>query len=174
MPGLIRDETYSASSCNSSASTVERATSAPRASTSEPSLTAAQKYEGKTTIEAFFWRFGDLAQAGAIYAGLHWLNFGIQQFALINMVLSMLWLMVARQLARGYRNKEQAVSLNHPPRLLRRPRKRALPVGQPFDFSLPLDTFIDPDQGDVLTFTSTPKGLDEPADFVVTVVRQRD
>ena len=62
----------------------------------------------------------------------------------------MLWLMVARQLARGYRNKEQAVSLNHPPRLLRRPRKRALPVGQPFDFSLPLDTFIDPDQGDVL------------------------
>jgi AAA family ATP:ADP antiporter len=121
-------------------------------------LTAAQKYEGKTTIEAFFWRFGDLAQAGAIYAGLHWLNFGIQEFALVNMVLSMVWLAVARRLALGYRDKEQAVSLNHPPRLLRRPRKRALAPGRPFDFSLPMDTFIDPDQGDVLTFTAHSEG----------------
>ncbi len=65
-------------------------------------LTAAQKYEGKTTIEAFFWRFGDLAQAGAIYAGLHWFRFDIEQFALVNMVLSLLWLAVAWQVSRRY------------------------------------------------------------------------
>ena len=33
------------------------------------------KYEGKTAIDTFFWRFGDLIQAGAVYVGLnllHW------------------------------------------------------------------------------------------------------
>jgi AAA family ATP:ADP antiporter len=66
-------------------------------------LSAAKKYEGKTAIEGFFWRFGDLAQAGAIYAGLHWFNFGIMHFALVNMVLSLVWLAVAWQVAKLYR-----------------------------------------------------------------------
>lgn len=73
-------------------------------------LTAAQKYEGKTTIEAFFWRFGDLAQAGAIYAGLHWFDFGITQFALVNMFLSLVWLVVAWQVARNYSRKRTSIS----------------------------------------------------------------
>jgi AAA family ATP:ADP antiporter len=68
-------------------------------------LSAAQKYEGKTTIEAFFWRFGDLAQAGAIYAGLNWFQFGIAQFAAVNIVLSLVWLGVAWQVARSYADK---------------------------------------------------------------------
>jgi AAA family ATP:ADP antiporter len=68
-------------------------------------LSAAQKYEGKTTIEAFFWRFGDLAQAGAIYAGLNWFQFGIAQFAAVNIVLSLIWLGVAWQVARSYADK---------------------------------------------------------------------
>jgi len=29
------------------------------------------KYDGKTAIDTFFWRFGDLIQAGVVYAGLH-------------------------------------------------------------------------------------------------------
>jgi AAA family ATP:ADP antiporter len=65
-------------------------------------LSAAEKYEGKTTIEAFFWRFGDLAQAGAIYAGLNWFQFGIVQFAMVNIVLSLIWLGVAWQVSRNY------------------------------------------------------------------------
>ena len=65
-------------------------------------LTAAKKYEGKTTIEAFFWRFGDLAQAGAIYAGLHWFRFDIEHFALLNMVLSLFWLAVAWRISRRF------------------------------------------------------------------------
>ena len=31
------------------------------------------KYEGKTAIDTFFWRFGDLIQAGVVFAGLNWL-----------------------------------------------------------------------------------------------------
>ncbi|MFC1696633.1 ATP translocase, partial [Pseudomonadota bacterium] len=68
-------------------------------------LPVAHKYEGKTTIEAFFWRFGDLAQAGAIYAGLNWFGFGIAQFAAINMLLALVWLAVAWQVGRIYREK---------------------------------------------------------------------
>ncbi len=74
-------------------------------------LSAAQKYEGKTTIDAFFWRFGDLAQAGAVYAGLHWFQFGVAQFALVNMVLSMVWLWVAWQVAKGYSRKREEIAV---------------------------------------------------------------
>ena len=73
-------------------------------------LSAAHKYEGKTTIEAFFWRFGDLAQAGAIYAGLNWLKFDIAQFAVVNMVLSMVWLGVAWKVGRNYGRKADRIS----------------------------------------------------------------
>jgi AAA family ATP:ADP antiporter len=73
-------------------------------------LSAAEKYEGKTTIEAFFWRFGDLAQAGAVYVGLHWFQFGIAQFALVNMVLSVVWLWVAWQVAKGYSRKREEIA----------------------------------------------------------------
>jgi AAA family ATP:ADP antiporter len=66
-------------------------------------LSAAKKYEGKAAIDGFFWRFGDLVQAGAIYAGLHWFGFGIMQFALLNVVLSLVWLGVAWQVAKLYR-----------------------------------------------------------------------
>lgn len=65
-------------------------------------LPRAHKYEGKTAIEGFFWRFGDLAQAGIIFAGLHWFGFDIQQFAAVNMVLSVAWLAVAWRVSRGF------------------------------------------------------------------------
>lgn len=115
-------------------------------------LSAAQKYEGKTTIEAFFWRFGDLAQAGMIYVGLHWLQFGIGQFALVNAVLSLVWLAVAWQVGKGYRKKDEGLGESLPPRLHHRPRDRILPPGEAFDFALSGNTFVSPYDGDVMTF----------------------
>ena len=38
------------------------------------------KYEGKTAIDTFFWRVGDLIQAGVVFAGLHWLDWTAAQF----------------------------------------------------------------------------------------------
>ena len=117
-------------------------------------LSAAQKYEGKTTIETFFWRFGDLAQAGAIYVGLHWFNFGVVQFALVNMVLSIVWLGVAWLVAREYGNKQEVVGLTSPPHLHHRPRDRFLPPGQEFCFALSGNTFEIPEEGDVMTVSA--------------------
>jgi len=117
-------------------------------------LSAAKKYEGKTTIEAFFWRFGDLAQAGAIYAGLNWFHFGITQFALVNMVLSLIWLGVAWRVGRHYRVRQDVIGDNQPPRLVRHPEERYLAPGDWFEFELPPDTFVDPDEGDVMIVTA--------------------
>lgn len=73
-------------------------------------LSAAKTYEGKTAIEGFFWRFGDLAQAGVIYAGLHWFGWDVQQFATLNVALALLWLAVARRAAAHYGVRQQMVS----------------------------------------------------------------
>lgn len=73
-------------------------------------LSAAKKYEGKTTIEAFFWRFGDLLQAGAIYAGLNWFQFDIKHFAILNMILAVVWFWVAWKISGYYRERRQRIS----------------------------------------------------------------
>lgn len=65
-------------------------------------LPKAEKYEGKISIDTFFWRFGDLAQAAIIYLGLHWLGFEIQHFAFLNVVLALIWVVVAVEISKGY------------------------------------------------------------------------
>jgi AAA family ATP:ADP antiporter len=117
-------------------------------------LTRAKIYEGKTTIEAFFWRFGDLAQAGAIYVGLNWFKFDIEHFAIVNMVLAAVWLWVAWQISRYYTGKESLTRANSPPHLAQPMEDRLLLPQLPFEFRLPQDTFVDPDEGDVLVFTA--------------------
>ena len=42
------------------------------------------KYDGKTAIDTFFWRFGDLIQAVGIFIGLHWLDWEARDFAVVN------------------------------------------------------------------------------------------
>lgn len=73
-------------------------------------LPTAHKYVGKTAIDTFFWRFGDVLQAGIIFVGLNWLDFHGRQFAMLNMVLAAIWLFVAIRLGRefgSYREEEQ-------------------------------------------------------------------
>ncbi|HET8698317.1 MAG TPA: hypothetical protein VFO94_12565, partial [Gammaproteobacteria bacterium] len=63
-------------------------------------LPAAQQYEGKTAIDTFFWRLGDVVQAGLIYAGVTWLGLDVRGFALLNALLAVLWIALAARLAR--------------------------------------------------------------------------
>jgi AAA family ATP:ADP antiporter len=78
-------------------------------------LPRAHKYEGKTAIDGFFWRFGDLVQAGVIFAGLHWFNFDVTQFAALNMVLSMAWLVVAWRISQRFPTlKQRQVGEDYP------------------------------------------------------------
>ena len=63
-------------------------------------LSTKGKYEGKMATDTFFWRFGDLIPAVIVFVGLNWLHFTAQQFALVNMGLSLVWFAIAVQLAR--------------------------------------------------------------------------
>ena len=66
-------------------------------------LPAAQQYQGKTAIDGFFWRLGDVVQAGVVFVGLHWFGFGLADFAVLNLCLAVAWLAIAVGVARHYR-----------------------------------------------------------------------
>ncbi len=69
----------------------------------------AVKYEGKTAIDTFFWRFGDLLQGGVVFVGSSLLGFGVREFSLLNMAFAALWLLVILRLGGAYRRASAAV-----------------------------------------------------------------
>ena len=70
------------------------------------------KYDGKTAIDTFFWRFGDLIQAVGIYVGLNLLVWKSHQFALMNLVLSLVWIWLATVMGRDYTRKTRENMMN--------------------------------------------------------------
>jgi AAA family ATP:ADP antiporter len=113
-----------------------------------------QTYEGKTTIETFFWRFGDLFQAAVVFEGTHYLGMGVVQFALLNMLLAVFWLLAALAIGREYRRLARTNLTNAPPSLTRPiPHVECRP-GERFEHVLPADLFEDTDPGDVLTLSA--------------------
>jgi AAA family ATP:ADP antiporter len=52
------------------------------------------KYKAKAAIDTFFWRAGDVLQAGFVLLGVT-LGFGISAFSAFNLVLVLLWLGLA-------------------------------------------------------------------------------
>ena len=62
--------------------------------------TREQKYKAKVAIDSFFVRAGDVLSAGLVYAGIHWLTFSVTQFAIVNLVLVVVWLVIAFLVAR--------------------------------------------------------------------------
>lgn len=68
-----------------------------------------QKYKAKQAIDSFFVRTGDVLAAGAIYAGTTFLSFGASQFALLNLVLAGVWLVLAVLVGRAYSGKTRAM-----------------------------------------------------------------
>ncbi len=114
--------------------------------------TRSGKYEGKTTIDTFFWRFGDMVQAGAIYAGIHWFGFAAKEFALSNMLLAVILLAVAWLIGNEYtRLMKQNVSVTAPILQQSLPDLSARP-GQPLHHRLDGDSFADADPGDILVY----------------------
>lgn len=118
-------------------------------------LSDAHKFEGKTAVETFFWRLGDLIQGGVIFVGLHWLDFEPQDFALLNMLLAAIWFWVAFRLGQHYKGAADRQLSNQAPMLTRSLAAHLAPAGLPFSFSLPTDSFTDPDPGDVLRVSAT-------------------
>ncbi len=113
---------------------------------------AAEKFDGKTTIDTFFWRFGDILQAGIVFAGLNWLGFGSRDFAIVNAALCVVWIGVAILIGRHYTALSRAETQNTAPVRQHEPDDLLVHPGRPIDHVLPAGTFFDPDPGDVLAF----------------------
>ena len=64
------------------------------------------KYKAKAAIDAFFMRFGDVLQAGVVYAGTT-LGFVVASFAALNLAFTVLWIWLAAVLAREYKKQSQ-------------------------------------------------------------------
>jgi ATP:ADP antiporter, AAA family len=62
-----------------------------------------EKYKAKQAIDTFFVRGGDVLSAAVVFGGTHMLHLSIQQFALANIALTLLWLALAMMIARPVR-----------------------------------------------------------------------
>jgi ATP:ADP antiporter, AAA family len=67
------------------------------------------KYKAKQAIDTFFWRAGDVAQAGIVLVGAQ-LAFGVREYAAINVAFVLLWLGVVVMLYREHRKRELAAA----------------------------------------------------------------
>jgi ATP:ADP antiporter, AAA family len=60
------------------------------------------KYKAKQANDTFFVRFGDVLSAGIVFAGTTWLGFAARQFALVNVALVLVWLVIAVAVGRRF------------------------------------------------------------------------
>lgn len=75
-------------------------------------LTREQKYKAKQVTDAFFWRAGDVLSAAAVFVGTTWLSLRASHFAMLNLALVVLWLIVAWRIGTRYR---RLVATGRPP-----------------------------------------------------------
>ncbi len=68
------------------------------------------KYKAKQANDTFFVRFGDVLSAGVVFAGTTWLGFAARQFALVNVALAAIWLILAVVIGSRYRQLTRAAA----------------------------------------------------------------
>ncbi len=68
------------------------------------------KYKAKQANDTFFVRFGDVLSAGVVFAGTTWLGFAARQFAVVNVVLAVIWLILALAIGSRYRQMTRSAA----------------------------------------------------------------
>jgi AAA family ATP:ADP antiporter len=63
------------------------------------------KYKAKQANDTFFVRFGDVLSAGVVFAGTTWLGFAPREFALVNVALIAIWLVLAIVIGRMFQRQ---------------------------------------------------------------------
>jgi AAA family ATP:ADP antiporter len=77
-------------------------------------LSREAKYKAKAAIDSFFWRFGDVLQAGVVYAGTA-LGFALSACAALNLAFTSIWIVLAAALVRDYKKQSRRRSQqSHP------------------------------------------------------------
>jgi ATP:ADP antiporter, AAA family len=127
-------------------------------------VTREEKYVGKTTIDTFFVRFGDLLQALMVFVVAQWLGMEIGWMIAINLGLAALLLGLGAAIGR-YHHGEIRQNLANMPPVIQAPLPDVyVPAGQMLAFSIPDQAFMDPDPGDSLRYDARrPNGEPLPA-----------
>ncbi|MBV1908909.1 MAG: ATP translocase [Kangiellaceae bacterium] len=110
------------------------------------------KYLGKTTIDTFFFRFGDLLYGGFIYVGTQFFDMSISHFIICNLVLAVVLFILAWKVGHSNILEVQKTQGNSPPEVKALLPNLRMPTGQLSKFSISECTFVDPDIGDALKF----------------------
>ncbi len=113
------------------------------------------KYLGKTTIETFFYRFGDLLYGIFIYIGVQYYDLGVSAFIASNLILAFALFFIAWKVGHYNKIEVQKSQGNSPPELMATIPDLNMPVGTISKFSISECTFVDPDIGDALKFHAT-------------------
>jgi len=113
------------------------------------------KYLGKTTIETFFYRFGDLLYGIFIFTGSQIFELGISAFLLSNLILAMGLLILGWKIGHYNMLEVQKNQGNSPPEVMASIPHLHMPSGELSKFSISEGTFVDPDIGDALKFHAT-------------------
>jgi AAA family ATP:ADP antiporter len=72
------------------------------------------KYKAKQANDTFFVRFGDVLSAGLVFAGTTWFGFASREFALVNVALIAVWLVLAVMIGRLFKGLESKQSSETP------------------------------------------------------------
>jgi AAA family ATP:ADP antiporter len=62
-----------------------------------------EKYKAKQAVDTFFVRAGDVIAAGLVFAGTHWLALDMVGFSGVNVILILVWMVIAWMLLRQYK-----------------------------------------------------------------------
>jgi ATP:ADP antiporter, AAA family len=111
-----------------------------------------EKYVGKTTIDTFFVRFGDLLQALLILLVAQFLGLEIGWIIAINLGLALLLFYLGTAIGRYHRDEIRHQLENMPPVISAPLPDVYVPAGQVLVFSVPDEAFMDPDPGDTLRY----------------------
>jgi AAA family ATP:ADP antiporter len=109
------------------------------------------KYDGKTAIDTFYWRLGDLIQALAIFLGVNYLQWTASEFAILNLLLALVWIALAVAIGKGFSQKALDNVMNVAPEAGDPIPDLHYQPGQSFLHRISPTAFRDADPGDVLT-----------------------
>jgi AAA family ATP:ADP antiporter len=108
------------------------------------------KYDGKTAVDTFFWRFGDLIQAVGIYVGLNLLGWHTHEFAVLTFLLALAWIALAAVMGRDYSRKAQEKMVSIAPEAVDPIPDLLYAPGEAFTHPVSPTAFYDAEPGDVL------------------------
>jgi ATP:ADP antiporter, AAA family len=110
------------------------------------------KYLGKTTIDTFFFRFGDLLYGGFIFVGTQYFDWSVTHFIAGNFILALVLFSLAWKVGHSNLLEVQKTKGNSPPEVKAMVPNLHMPAGALSKFSISECTFVDPDIGDALKF----------------------